>query len=191
MATAFTERRQAERRRFAYPPLARSADGMRVHWGGIWGGVLVTMGVLVILTALGIAVGTSSAVDPVALAAEPIGTGVGLWGAGSLLIALFVGGMVATRIGMVTDKATGVFEGALVWVVSLLVMLVIAGSGIGMVLQGGLDFSDLSAASSAAWTTFAGLLLSLLAAILGAMSGRRRAALRVAREILTIEKEMP
>ena len=36
-----------ERRRIAYPGLF-AADGVRVSWGGIFGGVLVALGVLVL-----------------------------------------------------------------------------------------------------------------------------------------------
>jgi hypothetical protein len=110
-------------------------DGMRVSWGGIWGGVLVAMGILILLTALGVAVGIS-AVDPNAPDGEAIGVGAAVWAAVSLLLALYVGGMASTRIGAVFDKTTGMFEGALVWVLSLLVMGYLAGSGVGMVANG-------------------------------------------------------
>lgn len=256
----------------------RDADGMRVSWGGIWGGVLTGMGVLILLAALGLAVGIS-AVDPRETQAQTLGRGAALWAGVSLLIALFIGGMVSTRIGMVYDKATGMFEGALVWVLSVLLMGYLAASGIGMVAGGAINLvggatqalgsmvggtADLSSgsvdqivqrlkdpqtartvaaatgipegqvrsnltqladkaeaardnpaqaaaevrrgvqdmmqraraeghlasavervqpeASATAWITFGALVLSLLAAVLGAMSGRRRAAVRAGRE---------
>jgi hypothetical protein len=52
------------------------------------------------------------------------------------LIALFVGGMAATRLGMVFDRAAGAFEGALVWVLSFLVVLWLASSGVQLVASG-------------------------------------------------------
>jgi len=128
------ERRYHERRRNWNPPWA-SADGMRVSWGGIWGGVLVALGALVLLSALGIAVGISAA-DPGQTGAAAIGTGAGIWGALSLLISLFLGGWTATRIGAITDRTTGFFEGALVWVVSVLIIAYLAGSGVGMLASG-------------------------------------------------------
>jgi hypothetical protein len=69
----------------------------------------------------------------------------------SLLIALFVGGMAATRLDMVFDKAAGAFEGALVWVLSFLVILWLASSGVRLVASGisGL-FSGRQTISSAA-----------------------------------------
>jgi len=228
----YQDRRMSERRRFAYPAVLRGLDGMRVSWGGVWGGVLVALGVLLILAALGVAVGIS-AVDPAEAQASTLGTGAGIWAGVSLLIALFVGGMVATRIGAIFDRTTGFFEGALVWVVSVLLMVYLAGSGIGMVTGGAFkliggatqaitgavaqnpDASQAAGqnmpqsaeqakqqagemvdqakqkageiagqaqqkaqemkpqATKAAWFTFGALILSLIAAVVGAMVGRR------------------
>jgi hypothetical protein len=261
------------------PVLRDTAEGMRVSWGGVWGGVLVGMGILILLAALGLAVGIT-AVEPGQTQAQTVGMGAGIWAGVSLLIALFVGGMVATRIGMVHDRATGVFEGMLVWVITILLMVYLAGTGIAMLAGGafrlvggaaetigtvvGTTEVDLSAgsvdqiarrlrdpqtartlaaatgmqeseiqsqlsqiadraeaardnpaqaaaevrqgvqqlmqraraegglaaaaqrvqpeASATAWITFAALVLSMIAAVLGAMLGRRRAALLVGRE---------
>jgi hypothetical protein len=52
------------------------------------------------------------------------------------LIALFAGGMAASRLGMVFDKAAGAFEGALVWVLSFLLVLWLASSGVQLVASG-------------------------------------------------------
>lgn len=130
----YQDRRMSERRRFAYPASLR-AEGMKVSWGGIFGGVLVALGLLLLLAALGVAVGVS-AVQPGETAAATFGAGAGIWAGVSLLLALFVGGMVSTRIGAIVDGTTGFFEGALVWVVSVLLMLYFAGSGVGMLAGG-------------------------------------------------------
>jgi hypothetical protein len=271
--TPYHDRRINERRRIAYPAALR-ADGMRVSWGGIFGGVLVAVGFLLLMTALGLAVGISAA-QPGETEASALGTGAGIWAGVSLLIALFIGGMVSTRIGAIFDGTTGFFEGALVWVVSVLLMLYFASSGIGMLAGGafkmiggaaqavssvmqpsgdmsgsvdqivqrlkdpktaqqiasatGMEASEVQAslgetaqrvennrnnptqaaaeakqgvaqlmekakasgalqqkaeevkpqATQAAWITFAALLLSLLAAVLGAMAGRRNPAKEV------------
>jgi len=132
--TPYHDRRSAERRRIAYGALPR-ADGMRVSWGGVFGGVLVALGFLLLMTALGVAVGITSA-QPGATDAGALGTGAGVWAAVSLLLALFLGGWVSTRIGAIFDGTTGFFEGALVWVVSVLLMLYFASSGIGMLAGG-------------------------------------------------------
>jgi hypothetical protein len=113
----------------------RDTEGMRVSWGGIWGGVLVGLGTLMLLTALGLAIGIS-AVDPGDTEAQTVGIGAAVWGGLSLLLALYLGGMVATRIGAIFDKTTGLFEGALVWVLSVLLIAYMASSGIGFVAGG-------------------------------------------------------
>src|SRR5690606_20139437 len=110
-------------------------SGFRISWGGIWAGVLTAMGTLLFLTTLGVAIGIS-AVDPGQTQADTFGTGAAIWSGLSLLIALFVGGMAATRLGMVFDKAAGAFEGALVWVLSFLVVLWLASSGVQLVANG-------------------------------------------------------
>jgi hypothetical protein len=112
-----------------------SLEGFRISWGGIWAGVLTVMGTLLFLTTLGLAIGIS-AVDPLNSDAGTLGTGAAIWTGLSLLIALFVGGMAATRLGMVFDKAAGAFEGALVWVLSFLVILWLASSGVRLVASG-------------------------------------------------------
>jgi len=126
--------RRASDRPSTYTSLLRT-DGLKVSWGGIWGGVLLAVGLLILLTALGVAVGISS-VQPGETQASTVGAGAGIWGAISLLLALFIGGFAATRIGAITDRATGFFEGALVWVVSILLMAYFASSGIGMLAGG-------------------------------------------------------
>ncbi len=110
-------------------------DGLRVSWGGVWAGLLVAMAVLILLGSLGLAVG-ASAVDPQQPAAQALGTGAAIWGGVSLLIALFIGGMVSTRVGMVHDRTAGAWEGALVWVMSILAIAYLATSGIGLVAGG-------------------------------------------------------
>jgi hypothetical protein len=220
--TPYHDRRLAERRRVAYPAALR-ADGMRVSWGGVFGGVLVALGFLLLMTALGVAVGISAA-QPGETDTGTLGAGAGIWAGVSLLVALFIGGWVSTRIGAIFDGTTGFFEGALVWVVSVLLMLYMASSGIGMLADGPFGLVGGAAkalgqgetaqriennrgnpaqqtadakngiaqliekaggalqqkaeevkpeATRAAWITFGALLLSLLAAALGAVAGRR------------------
>ena len=110
-------------------------SGFRISWGGIWAGVLTVMGTLLFLTTLGIASGISAA-EPGQADAQTLGTGAAILSGLSLLIALFVGGMAATRLGMVFDKAAGAFEGALVWVLSFLLVLWLASSGVRLVASG-------------------------------------------------------
>jgi hypothetical protein len=193
MATAtYHERRSSERRRIAYPGVFStglfSAEGMRVSWGGIFGGVLAAVGLLLLLAALGVAVGVT-AMDPQSTRLGKIGLGAGIWTGVSLLLSLFLGGLVASRLGATFDRTTSFFEGFLVWVVSLLLVAYLAASGMAWIA--GDAFSMMGAqpeisitpdavqeiqppAAKAAWVTFGSLVLSLSAALGGAMAGRRR-----------------
>jgi hypothetical protein len=132
--TPYHDRRMAERRRIAYPAVLR-AEGMRVSWGGVFGGVLVALGFLLLMAALGVAVGISAA-QPGETDAGTLGAGAGIWAGLSLLLALLIGGWVSTRIGAIFDGTTGFFEGMLVWVVSVLLMFYFASSRIGMLAGG-------------------------------------------------------
>jgi hypothetical protein len=115
--------------------LDTSLDGLRISWGGIWAGVLTVLGTLLFLTTLGLAVGISAA-DPGNTDASALGLGAAIWSGLALLVALFVGGMAATRLGMIYDRATGAFEGALVWVLSFIAILWLASSGVQLVASG-------------------------------------------------------
>lgn len=115
-----------------------SLQGMRIHWGGVWSGFLIAAGVFLLLGVLGLAVGITTAdigLDE-DLNASALGTGAAIWSAVTLLIALFIGGMVATRSTMIYGRAAGVIEGVLIWVLALLALIYMAGSGIGLVTSG-------------------------------------------------------
>jgi hypothetical protein len=112
----------------------QALPGSRVSWGGVWSGLLIGLGALLLLSMLGLAVGVS-AVD-VTPGQEDTGRGLGIgaaiWAGLSLLISLFIGGMVATRTGMVVDRGTGALQGALVWVLATLALMYLAASGVSL-----------------------------------------------------------
>jgi hypothetical protein len=112
--------------------------GSRIAWGSVWAGFLVAIGVFMLLTVLGLAIGISSADLGPAEDGNAAGLGIGaaIWSGLTLLVALFVGGMVATRTGMVYDKAAGMVEGLLIWVLFMLTLVYMASSGIGMLSSG-------------------------------------------------------
>jgi hypothetical protein len=131
----------AERRLATVTSIARvpaASDGMRVSWAGVWGGVLAAVGLLMLMASLGVAIGVST-IDAARADAMTLGSAAGLWAAGSLLLALFVGGLVSTRAGAIHDRATSFWEGFLVWVVSMLLMAYLATSGLGSLTSGALQ----------------------------------------------------
>lgn len=128
--------------RQVYEPVVTATgtlEGIRVSWGGVWSGFLIGMGILLLLTALGLAIGISaagSAPPGEGMNARGFGIGGAIWGGLSLLVALFVGGLVATRVGTVFDDTVALIQGALVWVLTTLAIIYLAGSGIGLVASG-------------------------------------------------------
>jgi hypothetical protein len=157
-----------------------------------------------------------STLNPRAPHNAAIGTGAVIWAGVTLLVALFVGGWASTRLSLLWERTTAVFEGALVWVLSMILIFYLTANGIGLVASGTLgvltlatqeparasaemqngagqfapdqseDSEDSALAAQAksefsatAWSTFASLLLSLLAAISGAAVGRRGVMWRV------------
>jgi hypothetical protein len=110
-------------------------DGMKISWGGVFGGVLAGVGALMLLSSLGLAIGIS-ATDPRNPDGEALGTGAAIWTGLSLLISLFIAGWASTRLSMLWERTTAMFEGVLVWVLSLILILYLTASGISLVASG-------------------------------------------------------
>jgi hypothetical protein len=114
------------------------AEEGRVSWAGVWSGFLIGMGVLLLLTALGLAIGIST-VDVAPgedLNARGLGVGAAIWASLTLLVALFIGGVVSTRGGGIFDRTAAMIQGALVWVLALLAIVYLASSGVGLLTSG-------------------------------------------------------
>jgi hypothetical protein len=132
MAMPEERRRGIDRRAVSIYPAA--LESVRVSWGGIWSGLLIGLGVLMLLSAFGLAVGITTADFGTGegAGARGLGIGAGVWAGLSLLVALFIGGMVAARTGIVRYQSTALLHGALVWVLAMLGILYLAGSGISL-----------------------------------------------------------
>lgn len=113
---------------------AARSQGVRVAWGGVWSGFLVATGVFLLLSTLGLAIGVSSAdVRPGEDASgRAFGISAAVWTGVSLLVSLFIGGLVATRSSAIHDRGAGLIDGVLIWVLSILAIMYMASSGIGM-----------------------------------------------------------
>jgi hypothetical protein len=114
---------------------ARPLD--RVRWGPILAGLVSALATLLVLSLLGVAVGLTAATgDPAggangaATRTGNYGLGATIWAAVSALIAFFVGGYVAGRTAGVRGKSNGWINGALVWAVTLPLLLWLAASGL-------------------------------------------------------------
>ena len=107
--------------------------GPRVRWGGVMSGFVVAMGTILLLTALGVAIGITTLGDPRASTdyVEPgLGIGASIWGAINLLLACFLGGMVSTRVTDRPDRGGAFIHGTLVWTLVAVFLLWLVGQGI-------------------------------------------------------------
>jgi cytochrome c-type biogenesis protein CcmH/NrfG len=111
----------------------------RVRWGGVMSGLFIAIGTLMLLTALGLAIGITAVGDPRAATGETasgLGIGAGIWAFITLLVAVFLGGMVSTQVTDSPDRAGAVIHAVLVWVLFLLVIMYLIVSGMSLGLTG-------------------------------------------------------
>jgi hypothetical protein len=116
-----------------------SLVGPRVRWGGVSSGLFFALGTLLLLTALGLAIGITALGDPrtaTSNTASGLGTGAGIWAAIALLIAYFLGGLVSTRATDRPDQGGAFMHGALVWTLFSVFLLWLIGQGVSLGLSG-------------------------------------------------------
>ena len=164
----------------------------RVQWGPIIAGSLAALGSLLVLTLLGIAIG-SSAIEPGADVTD-WGTGAGIWGGISALASLFIGGWVAAKTAAVDGPFAGLMNGLMAALATIVALLVAAAPGLDNALgflggnlsnlanftqdatangqvTGNPAFDDLE---KGAWGTLLAVLLGLGAAALGGLLGHNQ-----------------
>ena len=111
----------------------------RVRWGGVMSGFVVAIGTLMLLGALGLAVGTTAIGDPRAATGETaagLGMGAGIWAFITLLVSVFLGGMVSTKVTDRPDRPGAVIHGTLVWVLFSLFLVWLIANGMSLGFTG-------------------------------------------------------
>lgn len=111
----------------------------RVRWGGVMSGFVVALGALMLLTALGLAVGFTALEDPRVITsqdASEIGLGAGVWAFLTLLVTFFLAGMVSTQVTDRPDRGGAILHGVLVWVLCSVFLFWLIWSGISLGLSG-------------------------------------------------------
>src|SRR5687768_8764616 len=110
----------------------------RISWGAVFAGVVIAVAIMVVLNLLGLAIGLAT-IDP-ATGESPGGRtlsiGAGIWWIVSALIALYVGGWVASRLAGAFRNETGTMHGLLVWATSTLAMLWMGTTAVGALVGG-------------------------------------------------------
>jgi len=124
------------------PPLRSQLEvvrmGSNARWGAVIAGVCVASSLWVVLHLLGTGVGMI-AIDPEdASSARRAGIGVGVWSAIAPVIAMFVGGMVVSRMAPTPNRFNRMLQGGLMWSVTCL-LGVLAIFLTGMAMSDGMD----------------------------------------------------
>jgi len=161
----------------------------RVRWGPVLAGLLTAIASFVLLGLLAAAIGlnvaqgadTTTAGNTAAIVAAIIG-----------LAAFFIGGYVAAYTAAVANRGDGALNGFLVWALAILLILVLAGVGLGQVFgpTGGAlgayrvapgGTVDPETIRTSALGAFLGALLPAIAATIGGWLGAREYGARTAR----------
>jgi hypothetical protein len=114
-------------------------QGPRVRWTGVMSGFFIAVGVLMLMGALGLAIGVTALGDPRQATGETasgLGIGAGVWAFMTLLVAVFLGSFVSTKVTDRPDRPGAVMHGALVWVLFFLFTLWMLTNGISLGLSG-------------------------------------------------------
>ena len=164
----------------------------RVSWGALLAGAAVGVAIYTVLALLGVAVGLTTANGS---DLGDVSTAAGIWAFVSLVIAMFFAGWVTTMCTVGETRTEAVLYGVVVWAVTATLLMWTAAKGVQVgreIMQSAAPANaqatqettnDATAASTesadsddddpqvAAWWSFFGTALSLVAAIGGAMLG--------------------
>lgn len=114
---------------------------LHLRWGSIIGGTVAALGVWMLLYALGLALGLSSMDPNDPSSARGAGIFTGIWGLIAPLIALFVGGMVASRGSGTVARQGAAIHGLVMWGLTMLAgayfLATVLGSVLGTVASAG------------------------------------------------------
>jgi hypothetical protein len=171
----------APQARAAQAPLATTgAVADWVRWGPIWAGFLTVVSTLALLGALGAAIKLSSGVTA---GSTPFDYA---WNIFTGVVAYFLGGWIAGRAAGITNTGSRILNGALVWALSVTVLLlllffalvigissILGGTSLPLYLTLALVGSrpTLSAVghTASAWSSFVTLIVALILAVAGSV----------------------
>lgn len=114
---------------------AAGDDPWQLHWGAIFGGAFVALGVWALLYVFGLAVGLVGADGDTGTFSIPA-LFIGIWSVIAPLVALFAGGYVAARTAGSQDRLSGALHGAVLWGVTTVLGMVAVWMLIGALISG-------------------------------------------------------
>jgi hypothetical protein len=118
----------------------------RVRWSSVLAGLFTVLASLAVLTVFGIALrlSTFDANQP-----QNFGIGAGIYGIISALIAFGLGGYMSARTTAVAGRGNAILNGAMVWIVTIPLIVNLLGSGIGTLLGTATDVAATAANTAA------------------------------------------
>jgi hypothetical protein len=118
----------------------------RVRWGAVFAGLVVALALQAVLTLLGAAIGLSTMDDG---AGRGLGIGAAIWVILSVLISLYVGGLVTGHLAGVLTRGDGALHGILMWGLSTILAVYLIASGVSGILGGAVHLASSGAAATA------------------------------------------
>lgn len=118
----------------------------RLSWGAVFAGLVVALALQAVLMLLGTAIGLTAMDDG---AGRGLGIGAGIWLILSVLVSLYVGGLVTGRLAGVLTRGDGALHGILMWGLSTILALYLVASGVSSLLGGAVHFASSGAAATA------------------------------------------
>ena len=117
----------------AYAPAeayARPVGGVlaftdRVRWAAVWAGWLTYFALWIWFTAIGFAIWLGAAASP----STAFGPGFAVWTGVAGLIALFLGGVIMSRLAGIAGAGNGVWNGVVLWGLSFTLLMIMASLG--------------------------------------------------------------
>jgi hypothetical protein len=109
----------------------------RVSWAAVFGGTLIMLITLMLLSLLGIGIGIGS-INPLE-EAQPfkgLGTGAIIWWVISNIIAVFVGAYAAAKLTNLSYRSSGIMHGILSWSLYTLISFILMTTAIGGIISG-------------------------------------------------------
>ncbi|HUQ04126.1 MAG TPA: hypothetical protein VM261_16620 [Kofleriaceae bacterium] len=101
------------------PPLRSQLEvvrtGSNARWGAVLAGVFVTLSTWAVLHVFGMGVGMTALSPDDDNHMRALGLGVGIWSTLAPIIALFAGGLVASRLAPTPNRVNRMLHGLLVW----------------------------------------------------------------------------
>ncbi|MCA0458134.1 MAG: hypothetical protein LCI00_29480 [Chloroflexi bacterium] len=114
----------------------------RVRWTSVIAGFFTVLATIIVLTVLGVAIGLSTvdADNPNGLA-----LGISVYGGLTALIAFLAGGYISARTAAVAGSSNGILNGAMVWIITIPILVYVLGNGIGSLLGTAADLTTKAA----------------------------------------------